>query len=527
MFDAEPPSFCLTCLHKRRLVFRNGTKLYRRKCDYSGDEIISLYAPDKPYTVYKADVWWSDKWDPLSFGRAIDFNRPFFDQFYELQLAVPRLALINVDSENSPYCNMCQGNKNCYLVCGGDFNEDCLYNVYGMHNRSVLDSYSSNDNEECYFLIDSFHCYGSQFVLDSKNCSNCAFVSDCAGCQECILCTNLVQKRYCIENEQLSLEEYKSKKSALLNGTYSQQQDNWNRLMKLRSERIVKEGHMLNSEACTGDYSMNSKGCENCFEVWDCEDMVDVILASKSKDVFCSSCVGDGSERCFQIQSCIGLYDCHSSYSIFDSRNVEYSDFINSSHDVFGCIGLTRKQYCILNMQYSKEEFFDLRSRIVAHMKSTGEWKQFLPPRCSCFGYNESTAMDYFPLTKEQAEQEGFLWFDEPDEALTTQKAIPSDRLPDDIADVPNDILSWVLICEKSHKPYKITKQELAFYRTYGLAVPRLHPDERRAVRVAQRNPCMLYERTCVQCNKDIQTTYSPDRLEIVYCEECYLKEVY
>lgn len=43
---------------RRRLSFRNERKMYKRKCDKSGQEIISLYSPDKPYVVYDQKVWW-------------------------------------------------------------------------------------------------------------------------------------------------------------------------------------------------------------------------------------------------------------------------------------------------------------------------------------------------------------------------------------------------------------------------------------------------------------------------------------
>jgi len=41
------------------------------------------------------------------------------------------------------------------------------------------------------------------------------------------------------------------------------------------------------------------------------------------------------------------------------------------------------------------------------------------------------------------------------------------------------------------------------------------------------RNPRKLYTRNCDKCGKEIQTTYAPERPEIVYCENCYNKEVY
>jgi hypothetical protein len=41
---------------------------------------------------------------------------------------------------------------------------------------------------------------------------------------------------------------------------------------------------------------------------------------------------------------------------------------------LFGCIGLRNKEYCILNKQYSKEEYERLVPQIIAYMTQTGEW---------------------------------------------------------------------------------------------------------------------------------------------------------
>jgi hypothetical protein len=67
----------------------------------------------------------------------------------------------------------------------------------------------------------------------------------------------------------------------------------------------------------------------------------------------------------------------------------------------------------------------------------------------------------------------------------------------------------------------------LDFYRKHNLPIPKRHPDQRHLDRMALRNPRKLFDRKCDKCEKDIKTTYSSDRSEIVYCEECYNKEVY
>ena len=54
--------------------------------------------------------------------------------------------------------------------------------------------------------------------------------------------------------------------------------------------------------------------------------------------------------------------------------------------------------------------------------------------------------------------------------------------------------------------------------------------------RVAHRNPFKLWHRVCMcdktnhdhggKCTVEFETSYDPERPEIVYCEKCYQKEV-
>ncbi|MFA5359254.1 MAG: zinc-ribbon domain containing protein [Patescibacteria group bacterium] len=48
------PKRCPECRLLGRLAFRNERNLYRRKCDATGKEIISLYQPQSAYKIYDA-----------------------------------------------------------------------------------------------------------------------------------------------------------------------------------------------------------------------------------------------------------------------------------------------------------------------------------------------------------------------------------------------------------------------------------------------------------------------------------------
>ena len=129
--EIDMPALDLTPKERMQqlMATRNEWKLYHRKCDATGEKILSAYPANSPYKVYKNAVWWGDSWEALEYGRDYDFSRPFFDQFYELQLDVPREGTSVFDSENCEYNSHVRYSKNCYLnsllVRGEDIYYSC------------------------------------------------------------------------------------------------------------------------------------------------------------------------------------------------------------------------------------------------------------------------------------------------------------------------------------------------------------------------------------------------------------------
>ncbi|MDD5624008.1 MAG: hypothetical protein PHI23_04860, partial [Candidatus Peribacteraceae bacterium] len=154
-------------------------------------------------------------------------------------------------------------------------------------------------------------------------------------------------------------------------------------------------------------------------------------------------------------------------------------------------------------------------------------WGEFFPLQFIPFGYNQSRAQEYFPLTREQAAKENIPWSDYLSPVPDVKRIISAAQAPEKIADVPDDILNWAIRCEETGRPFRIIKQELDFYRRTGLPLPRRHPDQRYLDRMAQRRPRKLWKRQCMKCQKEIETAYAPEQPETVYCENCYLQEVY
>src|SRR3989338_6913043 len=159
-----PPLHCPDCRVMRRLAFRNERTFYKRSCDLCKKNIISLYTEKSPFPVYCHECWWSDAWDPKSFGQNYDLSKTFFTQYQELQKKVPRLALMIVNSVRSEYTNGAAENKDCYLIFAADYNENCLYGRLVQRSRGCVDCAFIYDSELCYECIDtrkSFKClYG-------------------------------------------------------------------------------------------------------------------------------------------------------------------------------------------------------------------------------------------------------------------------------------------------------------------------------------------------------------------------------
>lgn len=524
------PRYCPECRMLNRTCHRNERTFYRTTSAKSGKEVIALYAPrplwGHPYQVYTQEEWRCDDVDPMQYGRPFDFSRSFFDQFAELVKVVPRMNLITVSNENCPYTTGTGYCKHCYLINSSEHCQDCYHGKLLQSCRDSMDCSYLYDSELCYECFSVYDSYNCQYLLFSKNCRDCFFSSNLNSCSHCCLCTNLHRKEYHFLNEPLPKEEYE-RRVAAFRGSYAALQEMHAKLLGLRQQSPQRAANIVNCEHCTGDYIENSKNCVDCYDVTDSEDCRCVQVGVNVKDNYDCSNMYLKVERCYEVLGTIEVFNAAYCYFVFHSQNMLYCDFCFNCSDCFGCSGLTRKKHCIFNTQYTQGEYNTLVQKLVEHMRKTGEWGSFFPRKYAPFGYNESLAHEYVPLTKEQALQRGFLWRDDVDQPIEVRKKIPAERLPDMIDDIPDDVLNWAITCDATQRPYRVIRRELDYYRRMRLPIPHLHPDERHRRRMKLRNPRRIWDRKCQKCNTPIQTTYPPERTEVVCCEQCYLQAVY
>jgi len=525
------PTWCPDCRRMRRFAFTNLWNLYRRPCAKCGKDVITIYSPDKKFIVYCVSCWWADDWDGTE--HAIDYNpaKPFLEQVKELNLKTPRLGLesAHLTNTNSDYVNAIAHCKNCYLLFWSDYCENAYYSTFSKSLKDSLDCYRMIDSELCYGSTGCKKCYRTFFSEECDSCTDVWFSRSCSGCTNCFGCINMRNKSYRIFNEQHTREEYFEKlKEFKLNSRIALSEMKKNILeFWVKYPRRVYIGNSLNVNV-TGDYINESKNTKDAYMVTNTEDsrFVEFISVASTRDVYDYSGWGNGAEKIYESATIgEGSSDVKFSFQCWpDALDNEYSMYAISCKHVFGCANLKHKQYCILNKEYSKDEYEILSDKIREDMKRNDEYGEFFPIEFSMFAYNETLAQQFFPKTKEEILALGMNWYEgEGNKYSVTKKG---NELPDILTETEDAILKEVIGCVECGKAFKIVAGELGLMKKLNLPLPQSCPTCRQTARLARTNLPKLYSRKCAKCGKEIKTSYAPDRPEIVYCEQCYQQEV-
>lgn len=549
-----PPTWCPECRMIRRMAFRDYRVLYKRKSDATGETIFSVFHQNSPFKIWERDLWWTDKMEGLDYGMDIDFDKSFFEQLKELFFNVPLPSQTAWDFVNSDYCTGSNGLKNCYLVMIATHCEDCMYCAEINNTKGSIDITRSDSCESCYQSFALIKCFRTFFSSHCENCMDVWFSRNLMGCNYCLGCANLRNKQYYIFNKPYSKEEYFKIVKEFNLGTHTGLKKIEEQARELANRSIRKYYEGRHNTSVSGEYINNSKNSHFCYYLNQGEDCkyVQLFLTPNAKDCYDCTMWGENTELSYECSS-VGA-NCYnvkfSSRTYKNSQNCEYSLFCVGCSNCFGCVGLKLKKYCILNKQYSREEYEKLVPKIkeqmmkISYIDQKGivyRYGDFFPTEFCPFAYNESLAQDYFPLTKEKAIELGFSWKDKNERKYEID--IRAEELPDHIEEVDDTIIGKAIQCEhnedNNHKnrgcvfsctdAFKITKSELGFYKNMNLPLPRLCHNCRHFERLEMRNSIKLWHRKCMHkgCTNEFETSYAPDRPEIIYCESCYNKEVY
>ncbi len=554
--DVPPPTWCPECRMKRRMVFRNERKLFRQTDFLTGEKILSIVPPESGHLVITEKDWWSqEKWNPLSYGKEFDPSKPFLTQLFELFKEVPKIQSAATRMVNSDYSGNASDLKNCYLLFNSNLTEDSAYGNGIDYSKNCFDNSHIQKSERCYESFWLTNCYETFFSSQCNDCVSVWFSKNCRGCTNCFGCVNLVNKSHCIFNEQFSKEEYKIKleemnldKWSFITTANKKSKDFW-----LKFPNKFMQG--IKNIDVSGEYITHSKNVKNSYLIRESKDLkyVQYSQVPSSYDCMDSTLIGCQSELFYETTVC-GWGGANFKFCLecWDGgQELEYSMFCGRlAANLFGCVGIIKQQYCILNKQYEKDEYFKMVEKIKQHMNDMPyvdvkdrvyTYGEFFPPEFSPFAYNQTIITEHFLSSKEEAEEFGMRW-QEP-HSSEYEITLKSEDIPDSIKDITEKIVDEIIQCNKCKRAYRIISSEFKFLSQMNIPLPRICVDCRHEARISQRNKSKIYSRSCMcgstgspqvtgnhnhegKCEVEFETSYAPDRPEIVYCEKCYQSEV-
>ena len=424
--------------------------------------------------------------------------------------------------------------------------------------KNCMDMLRLTSSELCYEMFGGLKNYQCFFGNVLTGCRNVWLSYNCEDCSNCFGCVNLRHKQYYMFNKQYTKEEYFAKLKEMNLGSHkalSELKEQFRQFSLTQPRKFITA---LQNQNVTGDFIRHSKNTHQSFSIVDSENVKyaqSVLMGAKEtydytnwgnnvELVYESQSVGENAQRIkFTYQAFSGIND------------LEYCVYCPGSNNLFGCVGMHKKQYCILNKQYSKEEYLELVPKIKKHMTDMPyvdkqgrvyPYGEFFPLEFSPYAVNETTVMDFMEMDKEKAARYGLVWREpNPKEYQITIKA---EDLPDHINEVTDVMIKQVIGCATCGRGYRIIPAEMVFLKRFGLPLPRECFNCRHTRRVHLRNWPVWYNGTCQcigaadsrgiykniaththgqdACANVFVTSYAPDRKEIVYCEACYQAEV-
>src|SRR6185369_4297412 len=371
------PTWCPECRMARRMAFNNTWSLYWRNCDKCQEKTLSEYPPEDKIKVYCQKCWWGDSWDGTEYGMDYNPARPFLEQVRELSNKTPYVALESNYSTltNSEYSNSIAWSKNCYLVFWADYCENVYYSSILNGLKFSSDCIRGWESELCYGSIGFINNYRVFFSDECDACVDVWFSRNCYSCTNCVGCVNLRGATNCIFNVKYSKEDYENKLKEL--GF-----DSWKNLDKFEKEAydfwLTKpyreySGNSLNLNV-TGEHVYRSKNAKECYIVNWAENSkwCQLLTVESTKDSYDYSGWGNNAEMIYESGN-VGENASNIKFSCLcfpDVLNLEYCMWNTACKNNLGCVNLKRKNYCILNKEYPKEEYEKLKAKIIADMRA-------------------------------------------------------------------------------------------------------------------------------------------------------------
>lgn len=278
----------------------------------------------------------------------------------------PQVHVNNVD--NCIDCNYVFDSKNLFSCFDVAQSEDSMYLFDSFMSVKCMDCDYAGEAQLCYESIDPYKCYNCNYV---DNCARLRDSSYCYGCwggNNLFGCSNLRDKSFCIFNRQFTEQQYFEEIKKYENLPAEKNMELLAEVRKRFPRTQTIEARNENSNY--GNYVYDSKNCymafdaarsEGCLYVYDsfdnktCVDMTYGFLDELSYQ-------NVDTNKIFNADYLVYSFNCSESSYLFNCSDVKNS---------LGCVGVKHKQYCILNRQFTQEEYEKISAEILNELRTT------------------------------------------------------------------------------------------------------------------------------------------------------------
>lgn len=278
-------------------------------------------------------------------------------------------------SENCEYGNELYYCKNVFIGFDSTNCSDCTY-IYDSYMCSkCVDCDYAVESELCYESVDPFKCFNCDYIEYCSNLSDSSYCYNCWAGSNLFGCVNFQSqnKSFCIFNRQLTEEEYREKVKIYKAWLPERILAEVEKLKKIFPVTQVVGAH--NENTTYGNYIHYNKNCYLCFDAAHDENCAYLYDSFNCKNTFDATYSSDENQLSYEVISSAHQFNC--SY-IFWSENCLDSSYLFNCLDVknsLGCVDLAHKQYCILNRQFTKEEYEKVSGEIFSELaKSDVRW---------------------------------------------------------------------------------------------------------------------------------------------------------
>jgi hypothetical protein len=297
----------------------------------------------------------------------------FFKELQRLMDYFPKRSTFVLNCENTELANQSFYCKNSSYAFDDSRCNECVYTYDCAACSNCIDCDYGVESQLCYESVDPIRCFNCNFVDDSSDLNDCDYCSRCKNSHDLFGCYKLDNASFCIFNRKMTEQEYKDK--VKIYKTWPAE-----KVFKVLTEMklrypLTQTRENNNENSSYGNYFFFNKNSYMMFDASHNEDCCYLYDSFYNRKIMDATYSSKDNELSYQIVDSARLFNCD--YTVFSNSCQDSSylfDCFGLKH-CLGCVKMDYKEYCILNRQFSPEDYEKISKQILADINGQKmEW---------------------------------------------------------------------------------------------------------------------------------------------------------